>query len=318
MSYILYVKYSIDTDVHQEYDAMQELMACQRRIMRAAVGPKHTRILYMMHRLSIIVMVVLCLDACRSKPALPAAESRNSKPEASPKSATLFAPEEKLLFDYRASRDNPAPTLSDEARRNLLSAVFPHYLDNETECEVYYEQKDLEAARNSGQIVPELLARAAGSFTRSGARQMAYLIKVGECMAQTRSYFGTYRLAIFENDRLIAADRSPYGDFLDAVIDVDGDNIEEILISGCGSGTGVVTCSASLLSIAGGTLRTIRDFSRVYWDGCLSIFPEPGITATVIMYAPGRPPQFFEHPYEAACPAEGQTPEFRPATAHKF
>ena len=146
---------------------------------------------------------------------------------------------------------------------------------------------------------------------------MAYPIKVGECSAPARSYFGTYRLAIFENGRLIAADRSPGGDYTGAVTDVDDDNIEEILISGCGFGQGVVECSARLLSAAGGSLRTIRDFPEVYRDGCGSS-RESGIRATVIRYAPGRPPQFLEYEYEAACPAPGQTREFKPAAGRKF
>jgi len=230
----------------------------------------------------------------------------------------VFAAEDKLLFDFRAPQGNPAPALSPEARRNLLSAVFPRYLGSETECKVDLPPTEaaLEAARSSGQFVPELVSRAAGSFTRTGARQMVYLIKVGECSAPARSYFGTYRLAVFENGRLIAAPEAR-GDNIALASDVDGDGIDEILVPGCGFSMGSVECSATLLSIAGGTLGTVRTFPEVYRDGC-GYSREAGISATVIRYSPGRPPQFFEHEYEAACPAPGQTPEFRPAPGRKF
>jgi hypothetical protein len=233
--------------------------------------------------------------------------------------AFLFAAEERLLFDFRASQTNPAPTLAAEARRNVLSAVFPQYLGDETECKVHEPPTEtaLEAARNSGQIVPELLDRATGSFTRSGARQIAYLIKVGECGAQGRSYFGTNRLAVFENGRLIAADPSPGGEYIAAATDVAGDGIEEILIAGCGFGQAVVECSARLLSIAGGSVQTVRDFPEVYSDACGSS-QDSGISATLIRYAPGRPPRFFEYEYKAPCPGPGQKPEFRPAAERKF
>jgi hypothetical protein len=76
--------------------------------------------------------------------------------------------------NFRSSQANPAPTLSPKARRNLLLAVFPRYLGSETECEgdLPTTGAALEAARNRGQIVPEVVSRAAGSFTRAGARQM--------------------------------------------------------------------------------------------------------------------------------------------------
>jgi len=83
--------------------------------------------------------------------------------------AFVFAAEDKLLFDFRAPQRNPAPTLSPEARRNVLLAVFPRHLGTEKECEVDLPPTEtaLEAARSSGQIVPELVSRAAGSLTRA-------------------------------------------------------------------------------------------------------------------------------------------------------
>ena len=225
--------------------------------------------------------------------------------------ALLFAAEDKLLYDFRGDQPDQEPAVSAEVQRRVLSALFPSYLGNESECKVDEPPTDaaLKAARKSGQIVPELMSSRAGSFTKPNARQTAYLIKVGECGATSRTYFGTYRLAIFENGRLVAADSNPRGEYIDAVADVDGDGIQEILLSGCGFGTGTLECNAILLSMAGGSPRTIRRFRFVYEDPCGGS-PTLPITATVIRYAPGRPPHFFESDYEAACPPPGKTPQF--------
>jgi hypothetical protein len=227
--------------------------------------------------------------------------------------AFLFAADEKLLFDFRAEeKSDPAQALSAEARRNILSAVFPRYLPDERECKAEdpHADPDLEAARHSGQIAPKVVSQADGSFTRSGAHQVAYLIKVGECGGSDAGrYFGTYRLVVFENGRLINGAESPVGDYIETTADVFGDGIKEILITGCGFGQGMVECSASLLSIAGGSLRTIKDFISVYVGNC-----EPareGIDADVVRYVPGHPPQFFQEEYKAACPGPGQKPQFR-------
>jgi hypothetical protein len=246
--------------------------------------------------------------------------------------AFLFAADEKMLFDYRSS-GNPVPPLAAETQRKLLSAAFPHYLRDVTGCKAdeqsFVEAANklgadaaLQAARNSGQVVPQLLScEPPGPFTRSGARQLACLIEVGECGAEEAGprglYGGTYRLAVFENGRLIASAETRAGISIDAVADVDNDGIDEILMSGCGFGQGILECSATLLSMAGGSLKTIREFPYTYTSACSP--PEfDSIEATEIRYAPGRPPQFFEHRYKAACPAEGQKPAFKPAAGDKF
>jgi len=230
----------------------------------------------------------------------------------------LLAAGEKLLFDFRGSNVQTAPPIAPEARQNLLSAAFPHYLADEKECQAQEPPSEatLEAARKKGQIVPEVMSRVAGAFIRPGAREQAYLIKVGECSAPSRSYFGTYRLAVFEN-RLIASGPSSGGDHIDAVKDVDGDGVDEILISGCAFGQGVEECSARLLSLAGGPVRTVQDFPEVYSDTCGST-RDSGIRASVIRFAPGHPPEFFAEEYQAACPKPGQKPKFEFSAERRF
>lgn len=226
----------------------------------------------------------------------------------------LCSGEAKVLFDFRASQP-VAPRTSDEAERRVISAVFPRYLTSEDNCGLDLPATDagLAEARETGQIVPELISQESGSFTRPAVRQSVYLIKVGECGATAASYFGTYRLAFFQNDHLIAAAQSPGGDAIDAVADIDGSGIQGILISGCGFGQGVVDCSATLLSAAGGSVKPIREFPDVYQDGCES--GQFGIRASVLRYTAGKPPHFFEEQYEASCPPAGQKAQFRPAAS---
>ncbi len=230
--------------------------------------------------------------------------------------ASLFAAEQpKALFDFRAAapQSNSTPPPSSEMRQKLLSAIFPRYLQSEAACRPNATATDtgLRVSRETGQIVPQIQAEATGSFTRAGARQQLYLIKVGECGATGRNYFGTYRAAVFEDGRLVVSAASP-GDSIPVVRDIDGDGIDQLLIAGCGSGTGEVHCAAVLVSMSGGSLRTVRKFESVYSDPC-GYSLDLSITAVAIRYSPGRPPRFFEDRYEAACPASGQPPQFRPA-----
>ena len=193
-----------------------------------------------------------------------------------------LAAQDRLLFDFRnPPPSRTAPAAPAENQHRLLSAVFPRYLAKTSDCvsdSLSTDAAELKAAREAGQIVPQLGAAVEGSFTAAGARQTAYLIQVGECGAWTRSYWGTYRLAVFEGERLVAAVEAR-GEAIAAAMDVNGDGIEEILISGCGFGTGTVTCTAAFVSMAKGSMRVIRTFPEVYNDPC-GYSPELRISAT--------------------------------------
>ena len=224
---------------------------------------------------------------------------------------SLFGAGDKVLFDFRGSSMMTAPAIAPETQRTVLSALFPHYLGDEKNCQAKEPptEETLETARKTGQIVPEVVSRFSGSFTRPRARELAYLIKVGECRASSRSYLGTFQLAIFESGRLTAGGAASGGDHIAAVKDVDGSGMEEILISACGFGQGVLECSARLLSVAGGSVKTVQDFPAVYSDMCGSS-RDSGARATLVRFDPGRPPQFFAEDYKAPCPAPGQEPKF--------
>lgn len=106
----------------------------------------------------------------------------------------------RILCDFRIDR-NQGPVkdgseLPLKTQRQILSALFPKYLTNEAACNEENEQQPindakLEAQRKAGQMVPSVTEFGDGSFTAPGRRQTAYLIKVGECFAYTRNYWGT-------------------------------------------------------------------------------------------------------------------------------
>jgi hypothetical protein len=228
-----------------------------------------------------------------------------------------LAAQDQLLFDFRTSPARAAQPLAAGAQRKLLSAIFPSYLAKTTDCKtdsVSTDGAELKALRDAGQIVPQVGPAIEGSFTAAGMRQTAYLIQVGECGAWTRSYWGTYRLAVFERERLVVAAEAR-GDTIAAAMDVNGDGIDEILISGCGFGTGTVACTATLVSMARGSIRQIQDFPEVYQDPC-GYSPDLRISAAAVRFVPGPMPRFLEDRYEAACPAGGGAPQFK-LTGHK-
>jgi hypothetical protein len=215
-----------------------------------------------------------------------------------------------------------ASKLSLEVKRQVLSAVFPKYLTSQDACNRENEQQPidtakLEAERQTGEMVPAIEEFGDGSFTAPGRRQTAYFIKVGECFAYTRTYWGTYRLAIFEGPRLVAnihpqvtfagtLDTAPNA--IATAADVNNDGIDELLLTAIEFGQGEVQGNAWLVSLRGGELHTLREFDGVYDNPCMGMAEGVRVTASVIAYALT---QFFVEQYEAPCKgvaAQGQVP----------
>src|SRR5262245_19015336 len=114
--------------------------------------------------------------------------------------------------------------------------LFPKHFTSRADCAdsaLANNTALLKTARERGQIVPEVIDGKQGSFTVRGAQRTAYLVRVGECGASMRAYWGTYRLAVFAGPTLVSSSDSP-GDAIAAIADVDTNRIDEILISGCG------------------------------------------------------------------------------------
>jgi hypothetical protein len=116
-----------------------------------------------------------------------------------------------VLADYRIDGlqkgVRPGTELSPKNQRAVLTGLFPKYLTTTSGCGPEPAQSvldHLKAERSAGLMVPSIEEFAEGSFTAPGRHQTAYFIKVGECFAETRNYFGTYRLATFDGSQLVA------------------------------------------------------------------------------------------------------------------
>jgi hypothetical protein len=122
---------------------------------------------------------------------------------------------------------------------------------------------------------------------------------------------GTYRLVVFDGTELVV-NLPARGEYIAATADVNGDGVDEILIAGCGFGTGMLVCTADLVSVAGARLQTLREFT-VYDDSCgaQGILPGTDIRAWATRYMPGKTLRFTTDEYVAVCPADGGQPQFR-------
>jgi len=103
-----------------------------------------------------------------------------------------------VLCDYRIDGlqkgVRSGTELSPKNQREVLTGLFPKYLSATSGCGPEPAQsvlEHLEAERSAGQMVPSIEEFAEGSFTAPARHQAAYFVKVGECFAATRTYFGT-------------------------------------------------------------------------------------------------------------------------------
>jgi hypothetical protein len=223
---------------------------------------------------------------------------------------TPAAPKPKVLFDFRVVRASVSPKIPAGTERTVLSKVFRKYLSDESKCNSRFDAGNsndpLRAARNAGQIVPSIVDMATGSFTALGRQETAYVISVSECNASHADNYGTKRVAIFSGQQLVA---DMDGDFRSSIVrkaDLDGDGIDELLMTGGDMNQGILTEMAALVSFRGGRLRVIEDFGTVTLDSCASELRGSSSKASVISYAdvlPGMMPKLKMNNYVATCRA---------------
>lgn len=201
----------------------------------------------------------------------------------------------------------------DDTKRRILPKIFPGgYLELVGHCES--ESKwppassaaDLARVRERGQFVPHVPYWEKGSFTEAGAFQTLYVVDLCECNSRDASVPSSRIFAVFDRwDGLYARIEALPGEYVLAVRDVDGDDIDEVLL---GRGELRETSHVSyvrLVSLKGGRLRVVQDFgvSSIY-----SFRDESGarrvVTIPVIYYVPrgdGETPEFYVDNYSAEC-----------------
>jgi hypothetical protein len=210
-----------------------------------------------------------------------------------------------LLVDFR---NDHASTPFKITQRTVLSKLFPKYLTDQDQCKADFDASNgddpLAAARKAGQIVPSITAMATGSFTAAGQTQTAYVISVSECNASHADNFGTKRVAIFSGQQLVADVDS---DFMREIVrktDLNGDGIDELLMTSGDIAQGTLIEMATLVSFQNGRRSVLQEFGTVVEDSCASGSPRSTSKASVLYVptgAPGTMPKIVQDNYVASC-----------------
>ena len=213
-----------------------------------------------------------------------------------------------ILFDFRNERMSTPLKIPSATQRYVLSKVFRKYLTDENKCNPDFDASGsddrLAAARRAGQIVPSILDMTTGSFTEPLKQETLYVISVSECLASHAENFGTKRVAIFSGQQLVANVDADFKMGIVKKTDLNGDGIDELLMTTGDMNQGVLIELAGLISFQNGRYRAIEDFGTVMENSCASGFPGSSAKASVISIgeaAPGAMPRLRMENYEASC-----------------
>lgn len=219
----------------------------------------------------------------------------------------LRAPKQ-ILFDFRNERQSAPLKIPLATQRYVLSKVFRKYLTDENKCNSELDTGSatdhLAAARRAGQMVPSIIDMATGSFTGALKQETLYVISVSECNASHADNFGTKRIAIFSGQQLVADMDADFKNNVVRKTDLNGDGMDELLITSDYMNQGILIEIAALLGFQNGRFRKIEDFGTVFENSCASGIPGSSAKASVISIAdaaPGTMPQLRVDNYEASC-----------------
>ena len=212
------------------------------------------------------------------------------------------------LVDFRKERHIPPPKISAATQRMVLSKMFRRYLNDQSQCNQNFNAGNnsdyLAAARRAGEIVPSIFNLATGSFTAAGQQQTMYLVSVSECNASHADAFGTKRVAIFNGQQLVADLDVNFKDNIELKTDLNGDGIDELLLTSVDTHQGVVEQMATLVNFQNRRVQVVYDFGLIVEDSCASLMPGSASKASVL-YAtaglPGAMPTFAVENYQAGC-----------------
>ena len=226
------------------------------------------------------------------------------------------------LRDYWEAPDRPHPwglrdfeslgDRTDEVKRRILPKLFPGgHLEHYGQCSRQSRERraesevDLAWARENRQFVAYVPGWHDGSFTAPGAWETLYEIDVGECNARYGPLPPSQLFAVFDRwDGLHATVPAPFREGVHEVRDVDGDDVEEVLL-GRGERRGTTTfVRMRLVSLKGGGLRVVHDFGIGYMYSFAGNPEDRVITIPVIYYTPrgdGETPEFHVDYYRARC-----------------
>jgi hypothetical protein len=214
----------------------------------------------------------------------------------------------RVLVDFRVQQPVDSAKIATATERYVLSKLFRKYLSDPDKCNPRFDASDgndpLAAARKAGQIVPSIADSASGSFTAAGKTETAYVISVNECNASHADNFGTKRVAIFSGQQLVANVDVDFRINIARKTDLDGDGINELLMTTGDMNQGVSIETAALLDFQNGRVRVIQELGTVTEDSCASLMQGSSSKAAVVSVsnaAPGKMPRLRTDNYEAGC-----------------
>ncbi len=212
-----------------------------------------------------------------------------------------------VLFDFREYRTGKPQRIPLATQRLVLSKVFRKYLTDESKCSQDFAlagDNYLASARKAGQIVPLIAEMVNGSFTAPGQTQTAYVILTGECGASHADNYGSKRVAIFSGQQLVADVDADFTSHINRKTDLDGDGVDELLMTSGDMGQGTLIEIAVLVEFKNGRRRVIEDFGTVVEDSCASGFPGSSAKASVLSISdiePGKMPKLHMDNYQSSC-----------------
>ena len=222
--------------------------------------------------------------------------------------AQKTSPPKQVLHDFRTESAQNSPKITAAVQKSVLSKVFRKYLSDDSKCNPNFAGNStddfLKAARDAGQIVPTIVDSTTGSFTASGQTQTLYVISVNECGASHADNYGSKRVAIVAGPQIVANVDSDFKSSIVRKFDLDGDGVDEVLMTSGDMSQGTLTEMATLLSFQNGKMKVIEDFGTVVLDSCASGFPGSSAKASVISYAgvfQGTIPKLKMDNYESSC-----------------
>lgn len=206
-----------------------------------------------------------------------------------------------VLFDFRTEDEASPARITAATQKMVLSKLFRKYLTDANRCNSQFDRGGddyLAAARRAGQIVPSISDVETGSFTAPGQTQTLYVIDVSECNASHADNFGTKRVAIFSGQQLVADVDADFARNVIKKTDLNGDGVDELLMTTGDMAQGTVTEMATLVSFQNGKRQVIQDFGSVVLDSCASGFPGSTSEASVIYVADGK---ITQENYSSGC-----------------
>lgn len=203
-----------------------------------------------------------------------------------------------VLIDMRGADFLRPPTLADAERRTILTAA--------------------RSATNGEETTINSVAH--GAFTARGRDETVYLLQRGGPRAADPDAPRDVTVVVSGEGRMQVPLPTDAGNFIQSMVDIDNDGIDELLLRNDAYQMGIATTRLSLVSLAQGRVTVIASFPEARVDRCGDERFGGDVEADVIRYssAPsGSKPEFIADRYVARC-EDGAAPraeKFRPLAA---